>query len=285
MKNAEELQEEIRTTRMQVGQDLDAIAERFTPAHIREQVNDMARNAAHKAKARTREVGMSLLGTIRENPIPAALIGAGVAWLLIERRSNAELDEIDYLEGELEEEGRARHLARGVTDRASTIASQAKEKVQHLTEQTRERISDVGTQTREKLEDVSTRARERAERLRWQARERANRAASGARNLYEDNPLAVASAVVLLGAAVGMLLPATSKEDRVLGGVRDDLLGRAKSAAKTTAEQLKETAREEGPNVKAALESAAREVKDAAERVVERTGETVRTEAQQGRAR
>jgi len=303
MKSPEQLQDDIQQTRQQVGQDLDAIAERFTPSHIKERaverMNVMARDVADKARARTREVGMSVVRTIRENPIPSAMIGAGIAWLLIERRSGDEMtEETYYPDTEPVAEGRMHRLASGVSDRASTVASETREKFAQLSEETRERAAqlkegardkveqareragEIGTRAKDRLEDLKYRAQDRARQVGDTTRVQARRVASGAQNMYEDNPIAVASAVILLGVAVGMLLPATRREDRLVGGVRDELLGRAKDVARTTARELKENVRDESSNVKAALESAAREVKEAAGRAAERTGEAAKSEVQ-----
>src|SRR5690606_26159857 len=41
---------------------------------------------AHEVGDQARQAGSGLIGTIRNNPIPSAMIGAGIAWLIAGRR-------------------------------------------------------------------------------------------------------------------------------------------------------------------------------------------------------
>ena len=63
--------------------------------------------------------------------------------------------------------------------------------------------------------------RERLERAHAQALER----------LAEENPLAVAAGVAVLGLACGLLIPESEREQRLMGPVRDDLVHRAQETA------------------------------------------------------
>jgi gas vesicle protein len=111
-------------------------------------------------------------------------------------------------------------------------------------------------------------------------------------HLIEENPLAVAAGAVIVGLMFGLLLPATRRENRVLGRTRDRLVDRAgeatervKSVASDAARDVGQTVREEWterkPELKGTVQEAARnvadEVKDAASRVRDEAREAVRT--------
>lgn len=85
---------DIRETRERLGDTLEEIGDRLNPRQLAEQVKDnlreatigRARNAARSAADRVNETRYSIMDTIRDNPIPAAMIGIGLAWLLMNRR-------------------------------------------------------------------------------------------------------------------------------------------------------------------------------------------------------
>jgi hypothetical protein len=77
------------------------------------------------------------------------------------------------------------------------------------------------------------------------AKERLVRARDATRDFAEENPLPVALATVALGIGVGLLLPSTSRENKLLGPTGDKLgrlVDEARSAAYDVAEVAKETA-------------------------------------------
>ena len=91
---------EIEHTREEMSETIDAIQERLRPGNIvagatervreatTEGVKNMAESASETAKnamEKTREMTGDVAEFGRENAIPAALIGVGVAWLVIDR--------------------------------------------------------------------------------------------------------------------------------------------------------------------------------------------------------
>ena len=95
-----EIRAEIEHTREEMSETIDAIQERLRPGNIvagatervreatTEGVKNMAESAsetARNAMEKTREMTGDVAEFGRENAIPAALIGVGVAWLVIDR--------------------------------------------------------------------------------------------------------------------------------------------------------------------------------------------------------
>lgn len=87
----------INETRERISHDLDEIGDRLNPHNMKEdikegireatigRVEDMARQAGQKLS----DTGSGIVQTIRDNPLPAAVAGVGIAWLLMSQGSNA----------------------------------------------------------------------------------------------------------------------------------------------------------------------------------------------------
>ncbi|MFL5518767.1 MAG: hypothetical protein ACJ8DJ_21630, partial [Gemmatimonadales bacterium] len=80
------------------------------------------------------------------------------------------------------------------------------------------------------------------------------RACGGLERLMEDNPLAVAAGVAVIGLAAGLLVPETERERQTLGPVRENLAERAQ----TVASRIKDAAVEAGQEVKDAVQEEAK---------------------------
>jgi len=87
-----ELRADIERTRNRMSQRIDQIQEQLSPENLKQQaqetvnavVQDSTAALSDYMKTNSREMATGLAETIRQNPIPAALIGLGVGWLLIE---------------------------------------------------------------------------------------------------------------------------------------------------------------------------------------------------------
>src|SRR5947208_8683766 len=95
---ARELRGEIADTRSEISETIGAIQERLQPANLMAQAGETVRNAAtEKVKQMANTAGeaadqvlhSSFIETVRANPIPAAMIGIGAAWMLFNRRSES----------------------------------------------------------------------------------------------------------------------------------------------------------------------------------------------------
>ena len=70
---------------------------------------------------------------------------------------------------------------------------------------------------------------------------------------FDRDPLAVGAIAIALGAAIGTVLPASRREDRLLGDLHDDAVEGARSAARRVRHEVADAARE---TVRAAGKSA-----------------------------
>ena len=74
---------EIERTRADMSETANAIQQRLSPETLKEQAKDRVREAT---VGRVEEAGSGITETIRENPLPAALTGIGLGWLLVSAR-------------------------------------------------------------------------------------------------------------------------------------------------------------------------------------------------------
>jgi len=93
--SSNEIRDDIRRTRAEMDQTVDRLAERLRPRHliddlievIRGKVTGAAPSADRGATAmdEAKHYGSAALGSLKNHPVPAALIGAGLAWLLFDQ--------------------------------------------------------------------------------------------------------------------------------------------------------------------------------------------------------
>ncbi|MDQ2669326.1 MAG: DUF3618 domain-containing protein [Gemmatimonadota bacterium] len=98
-----EIELEIQRTRARMTENVDALTWKLSPDRLKAQakhklhqkqeaVVEKVRHAAHEVGDSARQAGSGLFGTLKENPIPAAMIGAGIAWLVMGSRRRSESD-------------------------------------------------------------------------------------------------------------------------------------------------------------------------------------------------
>jgi hypothetical protein len=220
---------DIDQTRQRISHDLDELGEKLNPQNVKAQIKDGVREATiGRVEDMARNAGDGLMQTIRDNPIPAAMAGIGLAWLLMNRGSRqpgSSRSEYRY-SSEAERSGYNAESYRyeSQQSRFEGITDTVKEKAQGVVSA----ATGTGGEGVRKLEDT-----------------------------FSANPLAIAAAAVAAGLAVGLVTPETSTERRFMGdmssGVRDKVADVARetgekvsAVAERVVEETKTAAREEG---------------------------------------
>jgi ElaB/YqjD/DUF883 family membrane-anchored ribosome-binding protein len=257
----EEIEREIEATRERMSRDIDELGERLSPDNLKRQAKEAITGKAHEVVsnvgAGARRTGFRMMDFIQENTSLVAAMGLGAVWLIQQRnRSEVSGDRMARF-AYTGPERRGTGLRRRLADRAGDVRHAVGSVVGSATESVSERAGELKELARERAGDLVERAeelgsgaRERARELGHRAQERTRRARSGLERLMEENPLAVAAGVAVIGLAAGLLVPETEPERRTLGPVRDDLAERAQ----TTASKVKEAAIEAGQEVKDAVQ-------------------------------
>lgn len=246
-RRAREIQSEIAHTRAEMSETIEAIQDRLRPGNLMsdatekvktvttEKVKSMADTASETAQGvmrETRERAYDVVEGAKQNPIPALMIGAGVAWLLMDRSRNkgnnygrrTEWSEYSPT-GERGYEGSGYYRA-GSEPVYSDV---------DYRRQVRARSTGEGLTTRSA--EAIHEARDTARRTAWRTQNQFQR-------MLRENPLLVGAAAVLAGAAVGASLPETERENELMGEARDSVVDRAQEAARDAASTVKEVAGE-----------------------------------------
>jgi hypothetical protein len=227
---------EIEQTRTAMHETVEEIGDRLAPSTIVQnaketvrdatvgKVEDMADSAgrmAYEAGYTVQQAGSGILETIRRNPIPAAMAGIGIAWLMT-HRSNASAgptywDERRWSAGPGSRFDRRQDGGRGMTERVGDVGDSIGQRVGEVGDNVGQRLERVGDRFGDMPDEVSYRARDLGEQ---------------ARTLMEDSPLAVGAAALAVGTAIGAALPATRAERRMLGPATERAVDTAERTAK-----------------------------------------------------
>jgi ElaB/YqjD/DUF883 family membrane-anchored ribosome-binding protein len=263
----------------------DAAVDRMRTAkdHAMESVSE----TAYEVSERARRAGVATAGFVTANAVPLTLIGIGAGWLMMTMRrqrrmredsrpygmnytwrEDSELGRAGWYEGPSSYESRSfgpesSHLMERSRGRVGQLAERAKESGQHMRERVvegsqhmRERVQEGGEHMRQRVQETMSDIGSRANALAHDARDGLVRAGHGTREFAYDNPLAVGALAVAAGVGIGLALPTSRMEDRLLGPTRGRLTDQARGLvdeARSTAQHAAQAAREAAGELKSAI--------------------------------
>jgi len=269
----------ISQTRAQMSETVDTIQARLSPENLKQQaqeaireatvgkVKDMASNVEHTVKSWRSNV----VSTIKQNPVPAAMVALGLGWLLMSEDSN---QYPDYSRSRYAGNYPSGSYASGSYGSESSFGSRGmsnygreqtglREGVRETVEGVRETVNEVKSniqetagEVREQVQHVKEQAQHRVDEFSEQAQYQAHRAKQGFQHMMAENPLAVGAAALAIGATIGLLIPATQRENELMGQARDRLVEKAQTTAKQTMETVGEAVKEDIREMSEATKSA-----------------------------
>jgi hypothetical protein len=201
-----EIQAEIERTRREMDGTLNAIEHRLTPGQLYDQGMQYLRNNGGT------EFVTNLGNQAKRNPMPVALVGIGLAWLMATQKAGP------GTEPEFESSGTEPELG----------------------------LKQKAYRTKARLSETASAIGDRAAGMRDSAREQVDRARSGLDTMMREQPLALGALGLAIGALAAALAPRTRYEDRVVGPMRDEVADKAASQADRVARQAAEQARPAG---------------------------------------
>jgi hypothetical protein len=267
------IRREIDETRRRMDDTVDAIGRRFTGRHLIDEALHLIRIQQENGNMTTLKNRLSesadstyhaVADTVKAHPVPTALIGAGLAWLVFEKtrsRRDGDGDEQEhdvYRSGfygdnfggtapsVLDDDPGQRGadpvdeggLLQGARQKAGEVADNLKSRVAHL----RDRSREVGGQARELGRQAGQRTRE----LYVHGRQRVA-------STVDQHPLESGLVCLAVGFLAGLALPASPRVrraiepgTRALRGRAQDLVRRGKEVVKTAAEAGKREAEAQG---------------------------------------
>jgi len=302
----EQIKEQIEQTRSQMSETIDAIQEKLSMSNIKEQVSEQINSAVETAKDAvydatigkagefmqnvgrsigdvTGTVGRSLgdvtgnvgntlaksnvVGTVRSNPLPFALIGLGIGMLVLQSRSRSttrtsspsysyDYDAGNYNEGDYNGDTghttgnrrSTRSTLRSATRTVGGAASSAYEGVSNVAGSAVSGVSSAAGSAYQGLTSAAGSAYggigSGIGTVGTQARQLAGTAQDQYEHYIEENPLAVGAVALAFGAAVGFMIPSTETESRLVGEYRDELVNRAGEVARGALDKVQQVAGE-----------------------------------------
>jgi hypothetical protein len=234
---------EIERTRGEMDTTLSAIEQRLTPGQLVDQGLDYLRSSG------ANEFVHNLGGQVKNNPMPIALMGIGIAWLMASGRQSQPGYSSSYSQSTAVTTGtgymdagsaRAKlgERAGELRDQASGVAQSAKDKMSQGSQAVKDRLSAAGSS----LSSAGQSARQGVSNLTDSARYQVERARDGVDYMLREQPLALGAIGVAIGALLAAVTPRTRKEDELMGETRDRLMDQAKEVGKEKLEQAKEVA-------------------------------------------
>lgn len=229
-----DIEREIDRDRSHFSETLRALENKFSPGQLVDQ-------ALGYAKRNGGDFSDNLVRTIASNPLPTILTGIGVAWMAMSQgRSSADSQySSDYGYGYGSSYDTDSSMSgNGSSSSMSGKLSGAKDKAKGL----KGELSNSAHQMGDRASHFAGDARNSANQMRERSRQQWARTSEGARQFFEENPLAVGAAAVAIGALIGASIPASAKERELLGDKGEEVINKAKSMA----EDAKHTATEAG---------------------------------------
>lgn len=250
-KSAAEIERDVHASRARVEQTLDQIQDRLSPGQLIDQTVTYLRDGGGGEFAR------NLGESVKQNPLPVALIAAGVGWMMLgghQYRSNGDSEPTDWDDhhdrfGEPYVGLAERHPtyagfdAPGAdTTSASGAASDLGDRLKDTARDAKDSLGALGDETRERIADAGSDAADRARHLRERARQRSRRVKQSVLQTINEQPLILGAIGLAIGAALGAAVPPSEVEDRLMGETRDEALRRAEEVGREQAEKARDAA-------------------------------------------
>jgi ElaB/YqjD/DUF883 family membrane-anchored ribosome-binding protein len=298
-KQAEAIRSDIDDTRRRMDSTMDALGNRLRPKHLLDEVlgflrgntNDGENRITHMREKLTQSCDTamhSVIDSVKTNPMPALMIGAGVAWMIYSSRREGSREYSYEMEDYPAEDAALRydpdtHYDRPL-DYPATPGSEAEwsdqggSKLGQIKGKLTEKTSAASSQVKEKLSHAGEAAREKMGALRGRAEDARSRVGDTTRQAYsrsrdrvlttaEHHPLEVGLVALAAGLMTGLAMRTPEAVNRKLGPTADRLRERTREAGAEMIEKGKRVA-----------EAAASAVKDEAE-AQGLTGEELRDKA------
>jgi hypothetical protein len=251
------IRNDIERTRADMDETFAALDAKLTPSQLALEVWNLAKGGGTASAGK-------LLQVVREHPMPAAVIGLGLGWLLVDRSRRSSDRDIRF-DDRYERYGRSdRAYAAGYADMESYNRggypgyesdpstgrlSQAKDAAKDAASSAKDalfgakdKVGDAAEWTKEHAHDLTDQAKHQASALRYKAKNQARRAQTGFWETLEENPLMIGAATLALGVIAGLSIPSTRKEDELMGETRDHLVDEVKEAGRETLDKTKHVA-------------------------------------------
>jgi hypothetical protein len=302
------IRENIERTRAQMSETIDRIQYRLDPGRLRSEAEEAVREAtigkvedmAYQAKRKAKRAQRGIINKVKENPVPAALIGLGLGWLMMSG-SEDEYDYDTYADYDYEVYERPsryvgpradysrrytsseypRYSSTGESwrendwdyqsndersrmdearQRAGEAVESVRDRAQGMTHSAQEQAEHLGDRVQERASRMRERMGDQADYLRHQAQWQTQRTKRSFNQAMDNNPLMVGALALAAGALLGLSVPSTHAEDEWMGEQRDRFVGEAKEQVQSKTQETVNKVKSVATEAKEAAKDAAKDV-------------------------
>lgn len=272
--NTEALRSDIDVTRRRMDDTIDALGDRMQPRHLFDEVLGYFRRSSSDGDNRLSHMRDSVsqgantavhavVDTVKQNPLPALMIGAGVAWMIYSsRRGHSDMSAYDYTDetemgvGETLHYDPDAHLDRpldypakpmgiseaGWSDQGGSKLGNMKGALGDKARSAKEKLAQAGGRAREKMSSVRQRAGEVGSRVRARSGEMYSATRQRVASTADQHPLELGLACLAAGVIAGLAMPTPNAVNRKVGPTADRLRQRARESGQEFVEKGKRVA-------------------------------------------
>lgn len=228
----EEIRADIERTRAEMDRTLDRLTTRVQPRHLLDDVMDLFQRGNDdqdegSARRTLREAGTMAADKLKSNPMPATLIGAGLAWLLFQ----------DNSKGSHRRTRPAGYDPYTATEYAGVTDESLKENLSSSLSDATDTAGEKAAGLRQNVAAMGSRAQDAAADVRHQTSEGFHAGQQRLKNWAEEAPLAMGIAALAAGLLTGLVLPGTRAEDELMGDASDRLKQQARESGEEVLER------------------------------------------------
>ncbi len=219
-KSAADIELEVEASRDNLDRTVEALKDKMTPGQLFDE-------ASRAVGSTGQQVFAKFVEQAKENPMPLAVMGLGLAWLMSSSgRSGGTTSGYREPSSWAPRESNSGGGVRALGEKASGLMSGVKDKLASATSA----LGESGGAVAHSLSSARTSAADKAVVYRDRARD-------GVSRMLETEPLLLGAIGLVVGAAIGSALPHTDIEDRTVGPLRDKVLGKGKAVVEETMQQ------------------------------------------------
>jgi len=249
MASTQQLERETEQTRARLAETLEEL-KTMTPGRVLDEVLDYAKEGGG-------DLLRGLGRQVSDNPMPAALIGAGLVWMMMGNvktngTSAPRVNGNGHAAGEAL--SNAADTAIGMGSDLGTKASGAVQSVRDTMQSAANSVSETASTLKDKAASAYDSVADTANRTKWAVKDAAYNvkesataleqsaiaASRGVFDFCKDQPLVLAGLGLAIGAALGAAIPETEAEDRLMGEAADQVKEKAQALASDQLQHAKQ---------------------------------------------
>jgi hypothetical protein len=271
-----EIEREIAEDRRRIEDRIDAIQQRMSPGQLVDEVLTYAKSTGGG------EYVANLGGALKSNPIPLALMGISLAWLMAGPKTGSSYEESheeDYplasvqggirRTGPIQADGEKRysHFADSAGKRFKAVTDETGKRAGHFMDESGrtfrgfadasgQQIHDIRDEAGKLFEEASGWVSKTWQRVQISGSKMGGAMANAGRSSmdagsqfndvilkqFKDQPLVGGALAFAVGAAIGAALPHTRQEDEAVGAMADDVKTRVSAEASKTLDKAEHLA-------------------------------------------